>query len=131
MGTAPSYFGTFTSGRYRWSSLHKLFEIRDKCDGDFVRAAGSTRHLVNTYHGLTAWFCALGLESLLKYCAKETLNLTDYIGIHEWPTTGALIHLHFAGWCKDAPRWDKVAADLKAKKTVLPRLRRCARYFRI
>ena len=42
MGNAPAYFGTFTSARYQWSSLHKLLEIRDKCDVDFARAAGST-----------------------------------------------------------------------------------------
>ena len=104
MGNAPAYFGTFTSARYQWSSLRKLLEIHVKCDVDFVRAAGSTRQRVNKYHGITAWFCALKLESLLKYCAKETLNLTDYIGIYEWSPTGAMLHLHFAGWRQDASR---------------------------
>ena len=53
---------------------------------------------------------------MLKYCAEETLNLADYIGMREWSPTGDMLHLHFAGWCKDAPRCAKVAADLKAKK---------------
>ena len=97
MGYGPSYFGAFTSARYQWSALRKLLEMRDKCDVDFARAPDSTRHRVSKYHGLTSCFGALKLESLLKYCAVDTLDLTYYSGIREWPPTGDMIHLHFSG----------------------------------
>ena len=118
LGSVPAYFGTFTTARYQWSTLHSLLGGRDEGCDDAKRATGSVRKLVNSYPGVTAWYCALKLESLLKHCAAKILGLTDYIGVREWSPTGAMLHLHYVGWCKDAPRWGKVAADLKAQKSV-------------
>jgi len=66
LGDIPCLFGTLTSQRYQWDDLLRYLAEVDGIPDRAALTASQKRQLVNKYPLLTAFYCAMRLELLLK-----------------------------------------------------------------